>query len=514
MRDEARIILNTVLALTTRVVSMATGIVMVPYLIGHLGEATYGVIGIAGSILGFMILVEMGIRPATVRQYTSFLFSGDERRANELVSTSLAFYGALGAAILLGLAVLGRDFLTTMQVSPEILDVAYWTLLATGVALVLNLLNTAYRAALVSHLRHDIQHYTELFNTLLRPAVIVLVFTLWVESLLVWGAASILAAAVIFFVTRRQSVRVSPTFEIRASLVSRRGWRDLSSFGVDTTLAQLSAWLNMQSGPVIISYYLGIAAVTHHTPVLVLMNALLALSASFLEPLVPVMTRAAAESNLGLMRRTLIRSIRYAILVSGAAAVWVGSLAELIVPSWLGEGFRDTQGVLVVWSASVVLRACTGAAFPVFLGTGKLRGIAIINMGLAALTVSISVYLVGYADLGILGIAIGVLVAQVFRTLVRVAYAARICGVGAYELAREAYVGAFVCLFLVGGCALGVQSWLDAGVWTELLASGLSSLAVFAVAAWTIGLNADDRAKAVRYARQGWQRLADILGRG
>ena len=135
MRDEARIILNALLALAARLVSMATGIVMVPYLIGHLGEETYGIIGIAGSILGFMILVEMGIRPATVRQYTSFLFSGDERRANELVSTAMAFYAALAGAIVLVLAVGGRDFLVTMQVSPEIIRVAHWTLLAAGVAL-------------------------------------------------------------------------------------------------------------------------------------------------------------------------------------------------------------------------------------------------------------------------------------------------------------------------------------------------------------------------------------------
>ncbi len=69
------------------------------------------------------------------------------------------------------------------------------------------------------------------------------------------------------------------------------------------------------------------------------------------------------------------------------------------------------------------------------------------------------------------------------------------------------------CLFAVGGSALGVQSWLDAGVWAELLASGVSSLALFAVAAWTVGLNADDRRRGMAYAQQARQRLAGMVGR-
>ena len=507
MKDETRIILNALLAQARRLSSMAVAFLMVPYLIGHLGEESYGVIGIAASILGFLTLIEMGIRPATVRQYTSFVFGDEPDRANALVSTSMVFYLGLALTIMTSLAVFGRSFLSAMQIPAEILPVAWWTLLAVGLALCVNLIGTPYRAALVSHLRHDIEHYTEMLTTLLRAGVIVAIFTFWTKSLLVWGAATLLSAAVVFLVVRHRSVGVSPTLQVRLGLASREGWSDLSKVGVDTTMAQFSSWLNMQSGPILVSFFLGAAAVTHYAPVLVLMNALMSFSLSFIRQLIPVMTRAAGRQDFLLMQRTLVRSARYSILISGTAACWVAVHAQLIVPTWLGDGFEDTALVLVYWCGAVALRTYTGASFPVFLGANRLRGVAIFNLFLAAASLGLAVYLVGYRDLGVVGAAIPAFAAQAIRTFVRVWLASRVCKISPLLFGWRSYPGPTLCLVATVGIALAMQHHLDLALWPQLLASGGASLLGFALCAWTLGLTSQDRTKLAAYLRTGLSRF-------
>ena len=68
MKDETRIIANTLLSYVSRGVGAVVGIAMVPYLLHQLGEQSYGVIGLTGSLLALVSLVDMGIRPATSRQ--------------------------------------------------------------------------------------------------------------------------------------------------------------------------------------------------------------------------------------------------------------------------------------------------------------------------------------------------------------------------------------------------------------------------------------------------------------
>ncbi len=508
MKDESRIILNALLAHVSRLVSMAVAFGMVPYLIGHLGEAAYGVIGIAGSILGLLVLVEMGVRPATVRQYSNLLFQGEIDRANALVSASMVLYLGLSVVIVLTLAVFGRAFLTAMKVPPELMSDAYWTLLAAGAALAVNLLTTPYRAALVSQLRHDVEHYTLMLMTFLRAGLIIATFIVWSESLLVWGAATLLSNLVVFFTVRWKSAQLNTTLEIRTSLASREAWRDLSTLGIDTTMAQLSSWVNMQSGSMIVSYFLGAAAVAHYAPVLILMNALISFSGSFIQQLIPVMTKASGQDNFGLMQRTLVRSTRYSILISGAGAAWVAVHARLIVPAWLGPGFEDTAVALEIWSCAVVLRTFTGASLPVFLGSNRLRGIAIFNLVLAAVSLALAIHLVGSTDLGILGAAIPALAAQAIRTVVRVTVAVRVCQMGLIEFIRRSYGGPVLCLVVVAGAAWAVQHSTTLGLWPELAVSGSLSLLAFAATAWTIGLTSDDRSKVAGYVRQAIAKVA------
>ncbi len=446
MRDEARIVTNTLIAYAARFVVGGVSLVMVSYLLRHLGESTFGIIGIANSILQFVVLIELGVRPAVSRQLTTFLFGGEIERSNELVSTAFAVYCIFAGMILLVVGLGGDHFLAIMKVAPSLRAEAMGVLLLSAVTVCIALLRAPYDAALTANLRFDVLTLTDAGQKFVRALVVVAIFSLWQPRLLVWALGGLLAAIAGSVIIRRQALGVCHTLRIGRRAVSRRGLRDIAAFSVYTSLLQLSDWTGSQSGPLVISYFLGTAAVGHYTPAIAVVAALLPLSRSFLSQLAPVIAKAQATSQPGLIQQVLFRGTRYSLIITGGTMVLLATSAFSLVRVWLGKGFEDTGWVLVIWSASSLLEACVAGSVQIFIGTGKLRAMTIANILLAIGSICLAIYLVGWTSIGIAGTAIAVLAAQLIRTVTFHLYVTHISAVDRKRYFRESFLGPAVCL--------------------------------------------------------------------
>jgi O-antigen/teichoic acid export membrane protein len=406
------------------------------------------------------------------------------------------------ALLVLAVTGIGREpLLALFRVDPALWRDAGQALFLVALSLGFTLIYTPYRAALFYGLRHYVQHYTHIIFVLARAGLIVGGFAFWEPRLLVWALAGLVASIVAFLIQRFEAHRHCPSLEVKGSLVTRRGFRDLASLGVYTSVTQLSNWLELQSAPLIISFFLGTAAVAHFTPALVLATVLLSLSGAFLIQLQPLVTRAHVRSDFAMIGSILMRSTRYSLLLTGGAAVGVGALSFALIPVWLGEGFRDTATVLLLWCVTTLVRSGVGGAFPIFLGTGKLRVVAGLNAALAVAGMAATVYFVGFTKFGVVGATFGVVATQVARSALYIIYVMRISRVSLSQYFRESYLGPMVSLALLAATAIGTQLALEADEWVELSVGGGLSLLVFGALAWTIGLNTQDRGKALAYLR-------------
>ncbi|MGI9432306.1 MAG: lipopolysaccharide biosynthesis protein [Myxococcota bacterium] len=502
MKDEARIVTNALVTYGAKLATGSIGFLMVPFLIRSLGESTYGVMGVCWSILGFMLLLEMGVRPALTRQFTDAFFRNEIRRSNEIASSGLCFYLTISTFILVTLALFRGTFLSRMNVPAELVDDAEFTLMLVGVSASLSLLAVPFLTALHSQLRHDIQMYVVAGKSATTAAVIVTTFTLAGPHLTTWATIEVLAATVVFAIYAAQAHRVVPSLQVRLRNASRRGFGDVASFGGYTVLLGAAGWVDMQSGPLVISYFMGTAAVAHFTPVVAVIATLMPLHAAFLSPLRSFITKAHAIGDWSVIRRTLIRSTRYSLLTTGAIVVVLGALSSRFIPLWLGEGFEDTSQVLLLWSAAWVAHASTGASYGIYIGTGKLRMITALNTTLSILTLSIGIWLVGSTDLGIVGIAVGALTAHVIRATAFFIYSTHLCDVSRTQYLREGFVGPLFCLAALGATCYGVSSMVSGTPFVDCLAGGAAGGLVYLPLAWGLGLRPEDRVKGLEYLRR------------
>lgn len=508
MKDEERIISNTLIAYAARLVTGAIGFLMVPYLIRSLGEGVYGVWGICWSILGLFLLIEMGVRPGLTRQFTDALFRGEIARSNQIASSALAFYVGISVLIVGTLFVAGGHFLGSMKVPPGLESEARWTLVLVGYSAGLGLIGVPYNTVLQSLLRHDIQNYAAIVKSVVTAAAIVLIFELWSPRIVVWAILDASSCVLILALYLWQAHRQCPSLEIRPRLVSRRGFGEIASFGVYTTLLSATGWVNMQSGPMVISYFLGTAAVAHFIPVLAIMATVMPLNEAFLAPLRTFLTRMNVAGDWDVIRRVLIRSTRYSLLLTGSIVVLLGAISSQAVPLWLGRGFEDTSQVLTIWCASYLMQASVGASYGVYLGAGRLRMMTILNVALALLSLAIGISLLRWTSWGVVSIAWGMLVAQALRAVAFFLYSTYLCDLGRVRYLREAFAGPAVCLAALLGTALAVQRFTSAAPLVEVaLATGAAAL-VFAPLLWRVGLAEADRTKALGYAARAVPWLA------
>src|SRR5439155_26363287 len=103
---------NTLYNVLGQGVPILVGLAAIPIILRSLGEARFGLLGLAWAILGYVGAFDLGLGRATTKYVAQYLAAGDEerlRRVGTLAVASQTAMGALGGATLALLAPLLVD---------------------------------------------------------------------------------------------------------------------------------------------------------------------------------------------------------------------------------------------------------------------------------------------------------------------------------------------------------------------------------------------------------------------
>ena len=181
------------------------------------------------------------------------------------------------------------------------------------------------------------------------------------------------------------------------------------------TLA-LAISIAYQSDSLVISHYLGAAAVTSYA--LPLRLFLLAPTAVILlvTPLWPAYGEALARRDLPWVRSTLRRSLSAALALTVVPSVVLVVVARPILHAWVGPEVDPPVSMLVAMGLWAVVSSVSNALAMFFNGANAIRFQVIIATGMATLNLALSIVLV--QSIGIAGPMWGSVVAQTLVVLV------------------------------------------------------------------------------------------------
>ncbi|MGE5359365.1 MAG: lipopolysaccharide biosynthesis protein, partial [Bacteroidales bacterium] len=87
-------------------VTMAIGVVLMPFTVNHLGKADYGLWMLVASMTAYFQLLDLGYGNGLVRHVTEADSRGDVEGMNQVLSTFVLVYAVIGAVAFAGVLVL------------------------------------------------------------------------------------------------------------------------------------------------------------------------------------------------------------------------------------------------------------------------------------------------------------------------------------------------------------------------------------------------------------------------
>jgi O-antigen/teichoic acid export membrane protein len=507
MRTRTRIVVNALTSWAATLTRAALGLVLVPFLIVRLGTDGYGLVALLSATVTMTTVLDLGVRNALGRHLAEQVARRDVARFNDLASSAFAVFLLAGcllsAACLFGAPWLAAAFNVPDAHLPEAVLVVrcYGSL-----GILLSFLNPVFAATLTSQNRFDIVNALNMAMSIVQGLSLFAVLGLTEAGIYGWMAVMLVGEALKLIVGSRLAHRSRPSLRIRLKDCRRDALRSLFSLGRWMYALQITNMVYSRADPLVITSFFGPTGVAIYTPATSVHGVVSPFVSVLSNQLFPVATRAHVTGRIEDLQAVLIRGTRYTLLMGIPFCVLLGLFATPIMQLWLedslGPEYRTTAMVLVGWAIFQLLKYASSTQYPVLLGMNRLRFVVLTELPVALGNLLLSIWLVGYTDLGVVGAVVATVVAAALRFPFIAVYTARCCALPLQRFFADAYLRPL--LVLAGVAATGIAArYLLPLEGVTLLAAAVASLGtVWAVLCWWVGfIDQDRRAFAEMFGR-------------
>jgi O-antigen/teichoic acid export membrane protein len=481
--------------------NIVIGLFMMPFTVGHLGKAQYGLWMIVASMTAYFQLLDLGYGGALVRYVADADAKHDHARVNEVVSTFAVVYAAIGALALAGVALLAIGVVPRFPGIPGLqVHTAQIVLLILGLRVAIGFPMTVFGAVTTSRQYFALNGFIALAVVLANAAATYLVLS--AGHGLVTLVAATTAITIASYGAYALSARYAfPPLRIRLSSFRRVHVRDVTQFSLYLFIIDVAIQIGFNLDNLVVGAALGTSAVAVYAVTLRLAEYQRLVCNQFNGLLFPVVVRFEARGDLDALRHTMIEGTRLAFaLVAGATVCLIG-LGPSLVSTWMGPDFADAVGPLYVLAMTGVVLVAQGPLGNVLLATGRHRLVAFASLGEALANLALSVLLV--RRYGLMGVAIGTAVPVFVANLVVLLPAAcRRVGIGVWPFLRATTGPGLAAAVPASLLVVWLRTSFAA---TSLLIIALQATLVTAgylLALASVGLSRKDRARYFGYVRQ------------
>jgi O-antigen/teichoic acid export membrane protein len=353
----------------------------------------------------------------------------------------------------------------------------------------------------MSRNRYDLIDIVPAIGQVAYAVLAVLAFRWRGSSLILLGLANLVSYLVALLVLTGISLRYLGGASLRRGTIDWRELRALMGFSTELLVINVSVLVTYQTGNLVISRMIGVAAVAHYAVASNLITRFRQLCYGLSRTFMPATADRAATPE---RRRELhFRGTRYMTLFTIVLAAVSAGLAEPFYDLWLGRAYRASADIYVLLVIANMVAMSQFVTNSVLTGLRHTRPLMVSEVLGAIGNLVLSITFVR-AGLGLPGVALGTLVPLVTRNAWLAVHGAHVVGApfrtyvtGIYLPATWVLVGTVAALR-----AVAASGWITG--WGSLLAAGAGGLVLALILADRIALDRDER-RTVRTALLHWR---------
>lgn len=477
------------------IVSILYGIVSVPFLINYFGKAEYGLIGLATSVNVYVHLMDMGMSSTNVKFFSEFLVNGDKDKIQRLFSTMHSMYliiGFINSAILFVLSFFVSDL---FKVTPDQAVVLRNLLLILGLNAVFSWISACYDQFLQAN---DLLSWTKKRLTLLK----LLQFVVLVTTIMFKLSIEVYFFFYVFMVTFILPLSVIKVQKIAPSMkknfrIDGAILRLVIPFALSIFSFSIFQFLALNFRPLVLGNMSGPVAVAEFNVMNTIALAVTVFSNSFIQVLIPVVTKAKASNDVRTINVIMKDGTKYVtILLSTVIFILVISAKE-ILKIYVGDDFVHLFGWVALWLLTLLLSHRNAMTSMVFT-ENKLMSVVI--MSSFAMVVAFTAYFLLVPKLDVGGVVVGFTLHELIHTLFYYVYfLPKVSKIHTKEIFIQSVLPVIILLgisalliYLLFGC-------FNLSEWCSVIGKTIVALFLFAVVIWFVLLRKSDKQRLLSY---------------
>lgn len=395
--------------------SAGINFVLSPLVVHSLGDSSYGIWILLGSLVGYLGLLDLGVRAAVTRYVARFHAESNHLEATRVASSALVTFSSIGLLATAVAAVLALFVSDIFQIPAELVDAARVVLVLGGVNVAISMVGGVYGGIVAGLQRFDYANIAEVIIGAIRAIAIVVALKTGqglIALALIQLGASVLRGLASYWLSRRLYPELRAAFsESRRSHLGM-----IFYFSASVLLLQASSMLILFSDSVVIGASLPIGMVTLFAIAANLTEYARAPISGISQTLTPSASALEADDEGEELVRVLLVGARIATLIVFPIVLTFMLRGGSFIGLWMGPEYADPSGD-VLWVLSLALLFAVGYQIVVatMMGISKHDGLvpAFIIEAVCNIVLSV-IWLQSY---GIIGVAWGTTVPRLVASI-------------------------------------------------------------------------------------------------
>jgi O-antigen/teichoic acid export membrane protein len=355
----------------SKVLLLVPQLILVPYLIGTIGEAGYGVYALIWPLMMSIDQLEITLQQGVVKYSAAFLAQDEINKVNKIISSSFVCSLIVAAMLCLSIftaAVGYKDSANQIGTS----------LFVVGVMVLFIVPLTPYIAVIQSQRRYYVNAISDTISKYTALLLVVAWFYLVrpsVEALIIIMASTLFLSRIIQVPI---AYRLIPGLCNHPRLFDWAIFRLIVSFGAITVLVALCLALNSTGirwlmGSLVSTVFVAQMAIML-MPGMLLMQVIGVMTITVM----PVTSACEATGDFQVLKDLLVRGMRYTTIMVFAGLLAACLLMKDVLTVWVGAEYAFLTPYSLSFFASTAFMLSTSVAHHMLKGLGKLKSVLFI----------------------------------------------------------------------------------------------------------------------------------------
>lgn len=394
------------------IVSILYGIVSVPFLINYFGKEEYGLIGIALSVNVYIQLLDMGMTNSNVRFWSEFIAKRERESVQKLFSLSYLLYfvlGLLNSIILFGLSFVVEDLFKITPDQAQTLRNLIWILALNAT---FSWISTCFDQFLRAY---ELIDWVKKRSILLKLfQFLMLAFTLiFNQSIEFYFFGYILLTTLILPLTIIKTKKVAPDLKFYFNF-DKPIFKAVFPYAISIFSFSIFQFLALNSQSLILGNITGPGSVAEFNIMNTVASVVTVLSGSFLQVLLPIVTKMAVRFDQQGINRIIQDGTKYVTILLSFVIFMLIIVIDEIFELYVGHEYTRLSLWMNIWLLTLLLSHRNVMTSLVFTEK-NIRSVAI--MGAIAMILSISSSIIFVPIFGVGGVVIGFSIHEIIHTL-------------------------------------------------------------------------------------------------